>query len=48
MCPGWLMSAGLAATAGAPLPLWAQLAIGAVIVAAAALFIHRKFAEDEE
>jgi hypothetical protein len=43
-----LGSAGLAATAGAPLPLWAQLAIGAVIVAAAALFIHRKFAEDEE
>jgi hypothetical protein len=41
-------AASMAATAGAPIPLWAQLAIGAVIVAAAALFIHRKFAEDEE
>ena len=42
-------AASMAATAGAPIPLWAQLMIGAVIVVVAALFIHSKFAvEDEE
>jgi hypothetical protein len=42
-------AASMAATAGAPIPLWAQLMIGAAIVIAAAWFVHRKFAvEDEE